>query len=169
MSVATSLNALSNAIDPTSSHWEVVLSTGKKRDERSLIPTLQKGVMGWRALDWTLDVVSTGDIKRVKELWLICPSGQKAILEITEDMPAFQFKSKTLSIMVGGSNLEFQAIGRVVDKATGACECWIWDYRPAPGQPQLLAYRSNIYHFGAWRDTMTPVGALSHDVQGWNL
>jgi hypothetical protein len=121
-------------------------------------------------LDWALDLVSTGDIKRVKEITLHCPNGKNAILEIPETGTAFQFKTKSLNMLgAGGNNLEFQVIGRVLDKVSGQCECFIWDYRPKPDQPHLVAYKSTIYHFGSWRDTIVPIGALGLDVQGFRL
>jgi len=121
-----------------------------------------------RKLDWGNDLVSTGDIHRLKELRLHCPDGRVAVLEITPDMPAFQFKTKSLDMLgAGGNSLEYQVIGRVIDKETGRCECFIWDYRPKAGEPNLVAYKSSIYHFGGWRDTVTPLGALGLEVQGF--
>ena len=170
MSLATSLYAIGDAIDPRLAYWSCVLSTGKEWSERSLVYTNIKGQKGIRKLDWTEDLVSTGDIHKIRELSLNCPDGRKATLEITEDMPAFQFKTKSLDMLgVSGNSLEFQVIGRVIDKATGRCECFIWDYRPKPGEKHLVAYKSSIYNFGAWRDTITPIGALGIDVQGFKL
>ena len=113
---------------------------------------------------------AAGDIRRIREVTLHCPDGRTGVLEITEDMAAFQFKAKSL-VMMGDdeTSMEFQAIGRVTDKLTGACECFIWDYRPKQGEPRLVAYKSSIYAFGAWRDTITPIGALGIDVQGFRL
>jgi hypothetical protein len=147
-----------------------LLASGKRYEERQLVVTLTKGQKGFRKLDWTLDLVSTGDIHRIKELILHCPDGRIAVLEITPDMPAFQFKTKTLN-MLGASDigLECQVIGRVIDKASGRCECFIWDYRPKTGAPNLVAYKSSIYRFGSWRDTLTPIGALGLEVQGFRL
>ncbi len=146
MGIATSLYAIGDAIDPSQAYWSLLLTTGRKYDEHHLVYSNIKGQKGVRKLD--------------------C----KAVLEITEDMPAFQFKTKSLDMMgAGGSGLEFQVIGRVIDKASGRCECFAWDYRPKPGEPQLVAYRSNIYNWGAFRDTVTPIGALGIEVQGWRL
>ncbi len=170
MGIATSLYAIGDAIDPSQAYWSLLLRNGRMYDEHHLVYTLKKGQKGVRKLDWTEDIVSTGDIHKIKELTLNCPDGRKAVLEITEDMPAFQFKTKSLDMMgAGGSGLEFQVIGRVIDKASGRCECFAWDYRPKPGEPQLVAYRSNIYNWGAFRDTVTPIGALGIEVQGWRL
>lgn len=169
MSIATSLYTLGNAIDPSMSHWTVLLSTGKTRSERELIPTLRAGMRGVRPLDWTIDLVSTGDIYRVKEISLNCPDGRKATLEIIEPGTVFQLKTRSLNFLGASSNpLEYQVIGRVLDKASGQCECFIWDYHPN-GPEHLLAYRSNIYQFGSWRDNIMPLGVLAHDVQGFRL
>ena len=146
----------------------MLLTSGREYDEHHLVYTLKKGQKGVRKLDWTEDLVSTGDIHRLKELRLHCPDGRVAVLEITPDMPPFQFKTKSLDMIgAGGNSLEYQVIGRVIDKVTGRCECFVWDYRPKPGEPNLVAYRSNIYAFGMWRDTCTPLGALGLEVQGF--
>ena len=170
MSLASSLYALGDAIDPRLAYWSVLLTTGKRWSERTIVPTLQAGQKGFRKLDWGLDIVASGDIHRLKELTLHCPDGRTAILEISADMPAFQFKTKSLNMLGdGASNLECHVIGRVVDKASGRCECFIWDYRPKMGEPSLVAYKSSVYRFGAWRDTLTPIGALGLEVQGITL
>lgn len=170
MGIATTLYAIGDAIDPRLAYWSVLLTTGKTWSENQLIPTNKAGQRGLRKLDWALDLVSTGDIRRIKELILHCPDGQMAILEITQDTPAFQFKTKSLNMLGACSNdLEYQVIGRVIDKATGRCECFIWDYQPMEGQPNLIAYKSTICHFGAWRNNITPMGALSLEVQGFRL
>lgn len=170
MSIATSLYAIGDAIDPRMSYWSALLTTGKIWSEHQLIPTFIKGQRGLRKLDWALDLVSTGDIHKIKELTLHCPDGRTAVLEISEDMPSFQFKTRSMEMLGANSNsLEYQVIGRVLDKATGRCECFAWDYRPEPGEPHLVAYKSNIYHFGAWRDSVVPIGALGLEVQGFRL
>lgn len=170
MSLATSLYALGDAIDPRLSYWSVLLTTGKRWSERTLIPTFTRGQRGVRKLDWGTDIVATGDIKRVKEITLHCPDGRTAVLEIMEPGTAFQFKTSAFHMLgADGTDLEYQVIGRVLDKVTGRCECLAWDYRPKPGEPNLVAYKSSIYHFGAWRDTTTPLGALGLDVQGFRL
>lgn len=176
MSIATSLYAIGDAIDPSLAYWSMILTVGgdihktKALSERDLVYSNIKGQKGLRKLDWALDIVSTGDIHKIKDLSLNCPDGRKVTLEITEDMPAFQFKTKSMNMLgANDTGLEFQVIGRVIDKASGRCECFAWDYRPKPGEPSLVAYKSSIYHFGMWRDTCTPLGALGLDVQGFRL
>lgn len=170
MGIATSLFAVGDAIDPRLSFWSVLLSTNKRLSERQLVPTFRQGQRGVRRLDWALDLTATGDIKRVKEVTLHCPDGRIAVLEIPESGTAFQFKTKALNMLGANDiNLEYQVIGRVLDKVSGCCECFAWDYRPKPGEPSLVAYKTSIYQFGAWRDTVTPLGALGLEVQGLRL
>lgn len=170
MGIGTSLQSIGDVIDPFQAYWSVLLSTGKRYSERDLVPTFRKGVRGVRKLDWTEDIVSTGDIKRVREITLHCPDKRTAVLEIEEPGTAFQFKTRSLTILTeDGGGLEFQVIGRVIDKMSGRCECFIWDYHPKPGEPHLVAYKSTIYNFGAWRDSLMPIGALSINVQGFRL
>lgn len=171
MSLTTSLTTLANYIDPRLAYWSVLLRSGKEWNEHTLIPTFKRGVGGVRLLDWGEDIVTTGDVHRVKELRLHCPDGRVAIMEIAEGLHApFQFKTRSFSVLMSALNpLEYMVVGRVTDKATGECDCYIWDYQPAPGQPNLIAYKSNIQHFGSWRESVTPMGALSHDVQGFRL
>lgn len=170
MSFTSSLVAVANRMDPQLAFWSVLLTSGKEWSEHSMVGTMRKGQAGLRQLDWALDIVSTGDVHRVKEIRLHCPDGRTAVLEIADGMEPFQFKTKALNMIgAGDSFLEYQVIGRVIDKASGRCECFIWDYRPKPGEPNLVAYRSNIYAFGMWRDTCTPLGALGLEVQGFRL
>lgn len=170
MGIATSLYAVGNVIDPRLAYWSLVLTSGKEWSEHSLVGSLRKGQAGLRQLDWGDDIVSTGDVHRVKEITLHCPDGRTATLEIADGMEPFQFKTKSLD-MIGynGIGLEYMVIGRVVDKVSGRCECFVWDYRPKPGEPHLVAYKSSIYRFGGWRDTVTPIGALGLEVQGFRL
>ena len=170
MGIATSLYAISTVIDPTTAYWTIVLRSGKEWSERSLIPTFRAGQKGVRKLDWGDDIVSTGDVHRVKEITLHCPDGRIATLEIGNDMLPFQFKAKSMDMLgAWGHGLEYHVIGRVIDKMEGRCECFIWDYRPKPGCDHLIAYKSRITNFGAWRNTITPIGALSLEVQGFRL
>lgn len=176
MGIGTSLQAIGDVIDPFQSYWSVLLTTGKTWSERQLVGTWKSGQKGWRKLDWGDDIVSTGDIHKIRELTLHCPDGRTAVLEIakfgerTSTYPAFQFKTRSLTILTdGGAGLEFQVIGRVIDKISGRCECFIWDYHPEPGEQNLVAYTSSIYNFGAWRDSVMPIGALSLDVQGFHV
>jgi hypothetical protein len=170
MGFTSSLLAIANAIDPQVAYWSIVLRSGKEWSERSMIVTWHKGRRGVRQLDWGDDIVSTGDVHRIKEIKLHCPDGRVAVLEIGDGMEPFQFKTRSLEMIGAGDRaLEYMVIGRVIDKVSGRCECFIWDYRPKAGEQHLLAYKSTIYNFGGWRDTVTPIGALGIEVQGFRL
>ncbi len=167
MGILSSLYALADVFDPGMAWWSVELTSGKVWSEKSLMPTWKQGQKGVRKLDWLWDIVGTGDYKHIKYLTLHGPDGSRGVLE-PKGNPVFQFRNKSVGIMGGGTRLEFLAVGQVISPA-GWCECFIWDYYPKEGDPNLVAYRSNVNDFGAWRDTMTPLGALSMDVQGWRL
>ncbi len=171
MSLPTTLYAVADALDPRMAYWSVTMRSGKVRSERTLIPTWHKGISGLRKLDWLWDIVGTGDIKHVKELRIHCPNGQAGVIERgPERYPIFQFRQKSLHILGGcQGRLEFLCVGRVIDTGNGWCEAFIWDYFPKLGEPNLVAWQTNINDFGAWRDTMTPIGALSMEVQGFRL
>jgi hypothetical protein len=170
MGLATSLTALGEAIDPRLAYWSAEFTNGRTWSEHHLVTTFRKGQKGIRKLDWGDDIVSTSDVHKITALRLHCPDGRVARLDITPDTPPFQFKTKSLEMIgSGGNDLEFIVIGRVIDKASGRCECFIWDYRPLPGALNLIAYKSSIYKFGGWRDTVTPIGALGLEVQGFRL
>jgi hypothetical protein len=199
MSLSTSLYAIADALDPRMAYWSVETTRGKVWSERQLIPTWHEGVKGVRKLDWLWDIVGTGDIKRLKTVTLHCPDGRTGVLEMTEPgemrskWPAFQFRNKSVDVISGYGRLEFLVVGRVIDPANGWCECFIWDYYPRPEQlyapeipaegehtmipeqlyrpadPSFLAYRSNINAFGSWKDSMTPIGSLNMEVQGFRI
>jgi len=148
------------------SYWQVTLSTGRRLSEMDVVSSPLQG--SERPADWTLDLVTTGDILKVKELCLIYPGWftRPAILKITEPGTAFQFK--TASAMAFGANgrqLEAQVIGRITNKETGACECYIWDRHLG-----LIGYQSNVRTFGSWDPgRIAPIGELSQNVIGLRL
>lgn len=124
-----------------------------------------------RPLDWTLDLVSTGDVRRIAQLWLFCPPnpfyprGQSDFLEITRPGTAFQLKVRHLHAwgnVMASSLLSSQLIGRVDDPVGGACTCKVWD-----SQVNVMGnWSSSIYDMGSWRDGVSPLHALDLDVQG---
>ncbi len=160
MSVQSSIQAIQQVINPDKSYWKVVLTSGKELSENKLVLDFRRG--GYRPIDWALDLNTTGDLLKIKELYLICPNGQQQMLQITEPGTAFQFKRKSVDIF--GPVLEAQGIGRVTDKETGACECWIWDI-----QLGLIPYKSTVTNFGIWREGLMPIKDLSQDVMGLRL
>lgn len=148
--------------------WAVELASGRFYTERSM---MRDPIIGKRPFDWTLDLVATGDIKLVKQLILYCPPtpdfrmGQVARLPILEPYTAFQFKVATLDGFEGINQTQSQVIGRVLDKASGLCECFIWDV----GLKQMGMFETSVYDFASWRDGIAHIGALSHDPLGLRL
>jgi hypothetical protein len=160
--------------------WCVRLQDGRFLSERDMVRdgNLLEGDLplhraSKRPFDWTLDLVSTGDIKRVRELWLLCPPslgnplGQTAKLPVVEPGTIFQFKVAYLDGSVAGTlrSRSSQLIGRVTDKVSGDCECFVWDV----GLQKLGIWHSNVYKMGTWREEIAPINALAHDVLGLSL
>ncbi len=152
-------------------YWALKRSDGVWLCEYDTVSDVLFG--GKRQLDWTLDIASTRDWRRIKELWLFCPAtptspaGNTACLPITTPGTAFQLKVATMDSVISESMRAVQAhiIGRVMDES-GACECFIFDYAL---QGMLAKWTSNIYRFGSWRDGIAPLGALALPVLGINL
>lgn len=148
-----------------------------------------------RLFDWSLDLVATGDVLRVKELWLFCPPsitsplGNTARLTITDPGTAFQFKVGTAHAN-GIRQVEAHIIGRVLEKEEGSCECFIWDTaqnglitpntpiwdsatrqskRDAAGN-LVFAGKTSVYDFHSWRpDSLAPLGRLELETLGVKL
>src|SRR5438045_1897656 len=103
--VTTALGAIINPFVIHHAVWAVKLSTGKFLSERDMVwDSLQRehGADGIfptrpnkRPFDWTLDLVQTGDVRKIRELWLVCPPnphspfGNTARLPIVEPGTAF--------------------------------------------------------------------------------
>lgn len=109
--------------------------------------THENGV--FRNFDWSNDLVATSDVLKIKELWLLCPPGRHspvgntARLFIDEPGTAFQFKVGMVDSVISASYRSMQAhiIGKVTNKETGACDCFIWD----PVQQGLLTPQTLIF------------------------
>jgi len=149
-------------------YWRVVLSTGRSLTKHQSVWDQMFGK--WRELDWTLDLLATGDILKIKELHLIYPGFRRSVsLCITEPGTAFQFcrqaKSVDMSTGLLMDNVEAQVIGRVTDKENGLCEGYIWDRVNG-----LIGYEDvSIYEFPSWRSGLMPPGRLALDVLGVRL
>lgn len=149
-------------------HWRAVLITGKKLSKHQTVWDQMQGKE--RELDWTLDLISTGDILKIKELHLVYPGLlRKAVLKITEPGTAFQFcrQVKGMDMSTGQTvdAVEAQIIGKVTDKENGLCEGYIWDRVNG-----LLQYTDvSIYDFPSWRPGLMPPGKLRLDVLGVRL
>jgi hypothetical protein len=131
-------------------------------------------VRGVRQADWSLDIVGSGDYKKIEELWLICPPtatsplGNTARLPI--EMPGTAFQLKVAFVESDGVNsarsLQAQLIGRVTDVETGDCECFIFDYG---WQVMSTPWKSNVKRFGTWRSEVAPLTQLNYTVVGIDL
>lgn len=168
--------SLVGLILPNRAYWAVKLEwggpTGKTRFQCELDQVFDPALKGYRPFDWSLDLVGTGDIKYVTELWLFCPpcpqnpQGNSARLPITEKRTGFQLKIANIDAFgATGRGMQSQIIGRVTDKAQGHCECFVWD-------ADLQAFghwETNIHHMGSWRPEIAPIGTLNYDVLGLAL
>lgn len=156
---------------PDRPYWAVKLRhTGKWLCELDMRNDVRLGMR--RPFDWTLDMVDTGDVCRIEQLWLFCPPskqfpmGQSDYLVIPESGTAFQLKVGILHAFGESSRvLASQLIGRVENKETGECSCLVWDVSLGV----LGTWTSNIYEMGKWRDGMAPLGNLSQHVLGIQL
>lgn len=150
------------------SHWRAVLFNGGTLSKYQKVWDQRLGKE--RELDWTLDLLSTGDILKIKELHLVYPGLLRyAKLKITEPGTAFQFcrQVKGMDPSTGEviDRVEAQVIGRVTDKVNGLCEGYIWDRVQG-----LLQYADvSINDFPSWRPGLMPPGQLSLDVLGVRL
>jgi hypothetical protein len=123
-----------------------------------------------RTYDWTLDLVATGDLLRIKELWMICPPGEVSPKGNTATLyfdskggeagMAFHFN---VAIMTQGGRVDHKVIGKVTDRATGDCECFVWDDEI---KGMSAVYKTNVNNFASWRPGVAPIGRLSHEVVG---
>lgn len=117
-------------------------------------------------MDWSNDIVGSGDCARIEELWLCTPAAD-FLLSIDREHPAFQLKRGAMTISERGTEriVQAQICGRIEDKATGACKAYIWDIF----EQRIYDVRTNVHDFAAWREGVIPIGALSMKVQGIDL
>ena len=162
MSIQSSLHAIVKNTDPTRSYWSADLTNGKTLSELALIFDLRAG--GLRAMDWSLDLVSTGDSDKIRDVSLHCPDGQVASLAIEEPGTAFQLKIASLSILQGSKQVEAHVIGKVTNKVNGGCFCFVYDR-----QEGLICHATSVYNFTTWRPGVLPLGALNLHVLGVRL
>lgn len=155
------------------SYWAVKLSSGQWCTERDRVKDTRHP-LGERPFDWTLDLVGTGDIARIRELWLLCPpttfspAGSTGHLLIKERGTPFQFKVKStsgLSPLVHAQR-ESQVIGRIDEKLSGRCTCFIYDHE---WEVLSTPYVTSIHNFGTWRPGIAPITNLSQEVLGFDL
>jgi hypothetical protein len=136
-------------------------------------------------VDWTDDLVGSGDIKHVEELWLFCPPnpwsprGNTARIPIPVAGRAFQFKGASIDFSMAGNvidkRVEYQIIGRIDEPKTQECVCFIYDYRL---EMMFANYHTHLNTFGNWRaefqrqypawivPALMPIRNLSHKTLG---
>ena len=184
-------------MDITRSYWAVKLHAPDEWicEARMVTDVLQGRE---RHFDWSNDLVATGDVRRITELWLLCPPsrtaplGNTARLPILESGTAFQLKIATVdtSLALTARQQQGHIIGRVVDKLTGACECFIWDeeqqglltpetpiYDPLSfdfKQRDALGHlttagKTSVYDFHAWKPSIAHLGRLDCATLGLTL
>ncbi len=178
------------------SYWAVKLRNNEWVSEARIHVDPYTGIM--RNFDWSADLVANDDVLRIQELWLICPPGRTsplgntARLDITEPGTAFQFKVGMVdsNVAVAHKTLQAHIIGKVVDKITGACECFIYDPLQAGLiTPDTLIYdkrtgglvrdeqgniaragRTSVYDFHSWNPgSIAPLGRLEFNTIGVRL
>lgn len=142
------------------SYWSVILTTGKRYTELDVIDS--DPIRGKRQVDWHQDIVATGDVARIAQLWLHTPQGDVAI-KIVEPRTAYIFNA---SVMQFGRSKVAQVIGRVDDKDTGIGVAFIWDIAM---QHIYRDDQANVHNFAAWRPGIPNIGALALENLGVRL
>lgn len=165
------------------SYWAVKLRNGTWLCESRIHIDLKTGIM--RHFDWSNDLVANGDVLNIKELWLLCPPnktspmGNTARFFIDEPGTAFQFKVNMVDSVISANYKSMQAhiIGKITNKETGACDCFIWDpVQSGMLTPQTLIFdsikkelvrnkdgslayagKTSVYDFHTWKP-----GSLAH-------
>ena len=147
------------------SYWTVRFLNGKALSELDFVPRLdQNAVLRVRAVEWLEDIIGAGMVGAIKEVSLHTPKGT-ACLTVSEPYTVFQFSRGTLDLLTGRRIKNMQCVGVVTDKATGACECAIWDQQTR----ELYTLHNNVLDFAAWREGVAPIGRLAletMDVRG---
>lgn len=162
------------------SYWAVKLRDGRWLSEIDLYPGLRSDHPYY---DWSLDLVGTGDVARIRELWLFAPPNRLSPMGNTATLFFGPFEHHTaFQLHITGYNTfgrvaTSQIIGRVTDKATGDCIAHIWD---AKNRVMVVNWETNIKTFARWEQAVAeklhkplvkvkqtaPPGALSKDVHG---
>ena len=150
------------------SYWKVKLRGRKK--ELSELDTSFDLQRGARPVDWSLDIVGSGDNAHIEEIVLCTPQGEVR-MPIVAPKTAFQFKRGTMDILSNQRIIQAQVIGRLENRETGLCTACIWDvsghaeYSEAgvllPNKKHLyLDFVTHIHAFGAWHEDIIPPGAM---------
>lgn len=153
------------------SYWGIALrrTPEAKNEWRSELDTKVSVRDAWGGnLQWYDDIVATGDIRYVKELWLFCPRskntpvGATCELDIHPGQYAFQIKGAACNIAGGGRYDTWQLIGRVDNPITGDSTCYVWDYLDG----RCYKHQMNILRPVPWREHGPRIGQLNLNVVG---
>lgn len=111
--------------------------------------------------DWMHSLVESGDVRKITELRLHCPTGQVAVLPITQPGTAFQLKCAGL--LQGHGQMRYaHIIGKIDNVDTGACTAHVWDTFYGLFENHTTSFKD----FKAWRPGIDDIGAISPQAQG---
>jgi|SRR6516165_652665 hypothetical protein len=141
----------------------------KQFELSSLVPFMNR--QRKNTFDWTLDLITTGDILRIEELWLFCPrtplapQGSTGVLRFTKDDAgtAFHFN---ITNMTQFERADHKIIGKVINREDGTCICYVWDdFEKKMTNPHL----TNVNNFQSWTARVAGPGMLHKEVIGLRL
>lgn len=145
------------------SYWSVVLSNNRVWSQLDMVSDTLRGRRG---IDWYLDLVATGDARRIKELYIHTPRGD-AGLRIDVPGTAYQLNAAALcldmSAGTSGRQRDAQIIGRVDDRDTGVGIAYIWDVAM---QRLYKDEAASVRNFAGWRPGIAALGALATEAMG---
>lgn len=151
------------------SYWRVTLSTGKTWSQLDTVydPLRGKPERKYqRPMEWYEDLVATGDVKRISQIWLHSPVGDVA-LKITEPGTVYQLNAAGLLLDISGSGSgrqrDAQIIGRVDDKEQGTGIAFIWDVHT---KQMYKDEQANVLNFQGWRPGVQSLGRLGYENMG---
>ncbi len=146
-------------------YWAVKLDDDTWVSEAVSKIDLVRGIE--RLTDWSADVVANDLTSRIRELWMFCPAsrlaptGNTVRVPILPEQRAIQFKNGSFdtTIVAGKKMMAAMIVGRLDDRASGECTCFVWDCQQ---QALYVNWKTNLYRpFGKWREDGPPVPALS--------
>lgn len=153
------------------SYWEVELKGGtvhSELDTKVAFEAISSGgvpVARKRKIEW-LDLVANDDVKNIRYITLVTPKG-KASLYVPEDYTAIQMKRGTMMMFYANQRIaNAQIIGRVDDRATGACTAIIWDVQK---QDLFIDHITTVKDFKRWHPDTADVGAMNYEAMGVRL
>jgi hypothetical protein len=167
--VSSKFNAQIGSFLHGRSYWAVKLENGDWLSDIDENVVIRRGER--RNLEWHDDIVANGDAAHIKELWLFCPPhpinplGANGRLPILEPWSCFVMNGRQMNIGTGHRYTTYQIVGRVTDKVSGDCDCFIWDAL----EKKFYHGQNNVYKFTPWRPGAAPLGLLALDTLGLRL